>query len=400
MPSLGRAAPNNAWKVGIVWDTAKPMLGLHGLNLACRGLPGVAVVGHVDSNPAGVEHRMAVTGARRHYAQLEPMLDRERPDIVILCSRHPGDHLPQIRAAAERKCHVYCEKPLAATLEDVDAICALLERHRVKLCVPHYARHSLGFLTMRKLIAEGAIGRPLSFMGRGKEDDRGGGEDLMVLGTHILDLQNLFFGPPLSVCAAVRSGGTRIGTVGRNHTVEPIGPAAGDDVHALFLLDQGVRGVFESRRGLAQRGVVRMGVTVTGSEGALSMRFHDYSEETPLRIHRGRQAPEDGAPFEPVPLQELREFPADARPLDYALCGKELPVARFFLEAQRLFLADLMHAIEEDRQPFSNAEDARRVQEMIQGIYASSLAGRMLEFPLRDQAHPLAGWTMSSEHPG
>ncbi|MDD5706792.1 MAG: Gfo/Idh/MocA family oxidoreductase [Kiritimatiellae bacterium] len=385
------------WRVGVLKDTSKPMLGLHGLHVACRGLPNVEVVALVDSNPNDIAAKMAVTQAKRHYVDYREMLEKETPDIVILCSRHPFDHLPQIKAAAEHGCHVYCEKPLAGSLQEADEIVELVERHRIKLCVAHYARHSLAFLTMKRMIEEGAIGVPLSFLGRGKEDHRGGGEDLIVLGTHILDLQNFFFGPPLSVNAEVNADGRPIDKAGNNLTVEPIGPTAGDDIFACFRLANGVRGIFESRRGLldASSGTVRMGVAVVGSKGILTMRFHDAALESPLRLSRSRGAPEDGPAFEDVPLKECREFP-EAEPLDYALCGTHIPTARFFLEAHRLFFWDLLRAVVEDRQPHSNAEGARLVQEMIQGIYASQLAGGPVTFPLADRRHPLSGWKTGS----
>jgi len=42
---------SKTWKIGIVKDTSEPMLGLHALHTAYRGLPDVDVVAHVDSNP-------------------------------------------------------------------------------------------------------------------------------------------------------------------------------------------------------------------------------------------------------------------------------------------------------------------------------------------------------------
>ena len=78
-------------RVAILKDTSKPMMGLHALHVAFRGLPNVEVVAHVDSNPAEIEKKMAATQAKRHYLDFETMLDQEHPDIVVLCSRHPGD---------------------------------------------------------------------------------------------------------------------------------------------------------------------------------------------------------------------------------------------------------------------------------------------------------------------
>jgi hypothetical protein len=42
------------------------MLGLHGLHNGFRGVPGVEVVAHVDSNTKKIKERIAY-GAKRHY---------------------------------------------------------------------------------------------------------------------------------------------------------------------------------------------------------------------------------------------------------------------------------------------------------------------------------------------
>ena len=92
-----------------------------------------------------------------------------------------------------------------------------------------------------------------------------------------------------------------------------------------------------------------------------------------------------------MPLTEDRIIPG-AEPLDYSLCGqKDIPRAPFFLEANRFAVWDLMRAIEEDRQPVSNAYSARLALEMIYGIYASHLSRAVVHFPLTDGTHPLVG---------
>lgn len=380
-----------SWRIGIVMDTTRPMLGGHGLHVACRGLPAVEVVALVDGNPEGIAGRMAVVGARTHYRRLEEMLDRERPDIVILCSRHPGDHLPQIRAAAERGVHVYCEKPMTAHLKEADAIVALAERHGIRIAVAHPARHAAVFRTMKTMLEAGTIGRPLAAYGKGKCDHRGGGEDLIVLGTHILDLQAFLFGPPLHVWADVTVGGRPSARRETIATCEPVGPAAGDDVFATFAFPGGVHGVFESHRGWAIPGgnEVIMGLTVTGERGALSLRFNDRAHPpSELRLSSHPTPPEDGTDYAVVPVQPTT-IP-DADPLDLSLCGKpDVPTAPFFLEANRNAMIDLMAAIAEGRRPSSDAVTARTALEMIHGIYAAHIEARRIAFPLEDRGHPL-----------
>jgi len=382
------------WQIGIVKDSSKPMLGLHATHTAFRGLPDVEVVGHVDSNADDIERKLSFTQAKGHYLTLQDMLDNESPDIVVLCSRHPYDHLEQIRAVAEKGCHIYCEKPISVTLPEADEIVGLAEKYGIKIAMAHYCRYDLPHLIMKKMVEAGEIGDPTMIYGRGKNDHRGGGEDLITLGTHILDLETFFFGTPEYVFADVTTNGRPITRDDVNEaTVEPIGPAAGDEVFACFRFPGGVRGVFESRRGLREgTPASHMGITVVGTKGTLSIRFEDGATRPhrPLRISRLPGPPEDESDFRVVPLAEYRTIPG-AEPLDDSLCGQtDIPYARLFLSSNRFAVWELMRAIEEDRQPVSNIYSARLAVEMIQAIYASSLSRSVVTFPLTDRTHPLA----------
>lgn len=377
------------WKIAIARDTAVPSLGLHGLYVACNGLPNVEVVGFFDSKADDLATVMAVTGARRHYRDYADMLDSEKPDIVVLCSRHPSDHFPRIAAAAERGIHIYCEKPMTASLQEADTIIELLKANSIKLCMAHPARYDAGFRQMKKMVAEGVIGRPLTAYGRGKSDHRGGGEDMMVLGTHIFDLQNYFFGEPQSVWAEVLSDGQPVRAGKRAETVEPIGPTVGDEIFAAFRYPNGVRALFESRRGLADPTLqqTRMGLAVVGTQGTLSLRFDD-NRDASLQISRRPLPPDIEAQFEQVPVVDERMIPG-AAPLDEALRGVHTPGASLFLNSNRYAIWDLMRSIEEDRQPISSAGNARLALEMIYAVYTSNLTGRVVQFPLTDHNHPL-----------
>ena len=56
-------------------------------------------------------------------------------------------------------------------------------------------------------VLSGAIGQLMELRGRGKEDRRGGGEDLWVLGTHVMDLIRTFGGQPGWCYASVQQDG-------------------------------------------------------------------------------------------------------------------------------------------------------------------------------------------------
>ncbi len=387
------------WKVALVKDTSKPMLGGHGLHVAFRGLPGVETTALVDANADGLDLKLAQTGASRHYPDCATMFQHETPDIVVLCSRHPGDHGEQVRLAMAKGCHIYCEKPVSVFLTEADAMARLASEGGTKFAVAHPARNDLGFLTMKRLVEAGEIGTPLTVIGRGKCDHRGGGEDLIVLGTHILDLMVFFFGPPCSVRAEVLTDG-QPATALQKELVEPVAPALGDEVFASFRFAGGVRGIFESRRGLfnprdplfdLEKSPRHMGLSVIGTSGVLSLRFDDLlSNRLPLLISRRPGFPDAEACFEEVPLTETRSIPG-AAPLEEKLCGQpDVPRPLWLLQAGRFAAWDLIRSVGENRQPVSDIHDARLVVEMIQGIYASHLAGRAVGFPLADREHPLA----------
>ena len=366
------------WRVAVAFDTTQIFLKGHGTHLAFVGLPGVEHVALADPNHEGLEKRMCELGAKRHYDDYLEMLDREQPQIVVLGSRLPEDHDVQIRAAVERGIHVFCEKPMTSDLRVADELIALAKKHNAKIAVAHLARHALVFQTMKRMIEEGAIGTPLTFYGRGKEDERGGGEDMVVLGTHILDLGCYLFGAPASVSAEITVEGRPLRREDRSVTKEPLGPVAGDNVFALYRFPNSVRGIFESRKGLFRK-QVRMGVSVVGTEGILSVR---YDNDRKLRLSRTPYPPEDEAAYEEVPLVETRQIPGAEELRDFGYFW-------YFRENNRCAAWDLIRAIEEERQPLASAYDARKVLEMINGAYASQLTGRVVPLPLAEREHPL-----------
>ena len=83
-------------RIGIVYDTSVPGRGGHGTHLAFKGLPGADVVALADSNHANLEARLADVEAKRHYDSWLELLDKEKLDIIDVCSRLPGDHFDVI----------------------------------------------------------------------------------------------------------------------------------------------------------------------------------------------------------------------------------------------------------------------------------------------------------------
>jgi 1,5-anhydro-D-fructose reductase (1,5-anhydro-D-mannitol-forming) len=86
----------------------------------------------------------------------------EAPDIdAVYISTTNELHRDQVFAAAAAGKHVMCEKPLALTLADAQAMVAECKRHGVVMGTNHHLRNAATHRAMRNAILEGRIGKPL-----------------------------------------------------------------------------------------------------------------------------------------------------------------------------------------------------------------------------------------------
>lgn len=138
--------------------------------IGCGGIASVHIRGYLDSRrfevvgladlePAAMAEKNAAFGiAPRHYSDARQMLDRERPDVVSICTWHSG-HAPwTIAAASYRPKAILCEKPMADTLGHAEQMVTACQRNGVKLAVSHQRRFVPSYTLARDLIARGAIG--------------------------------------------------------------------------------------------------------------------------------------------------------------------------------------------------------------------------------------------------
>jgi predicted dehydrogenase len=80
-------------------------------------------------------------------------------DIVDVCT--PTDaHTPIVLAAAAAGRHVVCEKPLALSVADADAMIAACEAAGVRLFVGHVLRYVAEYALVKAIVDRGEIGEP------------------------------------------------------------------------------------------------------------------------------------------------------------------------------------------------------------------------------------------------
>lgn len=120
----------------------------------------VDVVAAVDVMPDNLNAFCAEHGIPHAYTDAETMLVEQKPDLVHICTP-PGSHLALCVLAMRHGAHVLCEKPLVASLAEVDQLQAV-ERETGKTCsVVFQWRFGSGAQHLKRLIDDRALGRPL-----------------------------------------------------------------------------------------------------------------------------------------------------------------------------------------------------------------------------------------------
>jgi predicted dehydrogenase len=341
----------------------------HGLDLALKDLPGVEFVAIADDDPAGLAAAGKRCGVSRLYSDYRRMLESEQVDVVTIGMRHPVAHEKVVAHCASAGKHMYCEKPVASDLASLDRMMVACDANKVKFAAALPNRASPAIQQALGLVRDGRLGTLHSLRAQGKCDRRGGGEDLMVLGYHVLDLMCQFAGEPRWTFAQVMEGGRDAHRGDARPATEPIGPVAGDCVVAMFGFDGQTHGYFQSHRN-DDADNDRFSLEIHGSEGIIAARsladvvWLAGSAFNPAKPHQ----------WQPIRVPEW-----DSMADKYHWCHQYL-------------LRDLLVASEEDREPLTGIHHVRWVQEMIQGIYVSHLAQARVALPLPNdrRSHPLS----------
>jgi predicted dehydrogenase len=370
--------PRN-YRVAVIGRTGQGNYG-HGLDIVWRSVSNVQIVAVADADERGRAAAQQRLGARNAYADYREMLRRERPEIVSVATRWLDAHRDMVVACAEAGASIFLEKPMCRTLAEADEMIAACERHHVKLAIAHQTRYSPRLERVRELIASDRFGQILEIRCRGKEDSRGGGEDMMVLGTHLMDLMRFVAGDARwcfgRVGVTTNQNVRSIVRADVREGNEGIGPLAGDHITAMYGFDRGMVGHFSTHRANRRpTDADRFGMTVLGSRGI-------------IQLTTGALPP---AYFLPDPGWFPGRSRAQWQEITSAGLGQPETLRETSLPAANVWIVrDLMEAIERDRQPKGNMYDGRAALEMILAVYESHRLHTTVELPLRNRRHPLS----------
>lgn len=374
--------PPGCWRAAVIGHTGRGDYG-HGLDEIFQGRSGVCLAAVADADAAGLAkagERLGIAEGHR-YASYVELLRRERPQLVAVAPRQADQHASMVEAALRAGAHVYCEKPFTPSPAEADKLLTLAARQGLRVAVAHQMRLAPEVTGLRAAVARGLIGDLVEMRGYGKQDARAGGEDLMVLGTHVFDLMRLFAGDPVSCAARVTTQGRPVTRADRRRVKDDIGPVAGDEVEASFEFSGGVHGSFTSR-GRLRETVGAWGLELVGTRGRARINAN-----IPPRVFLLRTAGWDAGGrtdrWEPFPAPGSSESGEGGSP---------------FAIANRRVVDDWMEAIRVDREPECSARNAAWAVEMVMAVYGSSLGRREVRFPLPDRAHPLRSVPQKTVH--
>ncbi len=124
---------------------------------SCRDLPGARATWVVDPDLARAESLAATVGARA-TGELAAAFRAPDVDAVLIAAPTPF-HRALTEAAAAAGKHVFCEKPIALSLDDARAMTDACRRADVRLMVGHVVRFFPEYARIRDLLAAGTIGQ-------------------------------------------------------------------------------------------------------------------------------------------------------------------------------------------------------------------------------------------------
>lgn len=363
------------FRVAVIGSTGRGDYG-HGLDAVWKQLGDCEVTGVADPVEAGRNNAKERTGASTAWADYREMLDKLRPHVVAVCPRWVDQHRDMVLACAEYGCHMYLEKPLCRTLGEADEMLRACEMRHLKTAVAHISRWSPQLDIVKRLIQDGRIGELLEIRARGKEDSRGGGEDLWVLGTHVLDLMRAVAGDPESCSAVLTQAGRSVGRGDLREGNEGLGLLGGDRIEAVYRFPHGVTGHFSSKKNAG--GIPsRFGLRIYGTKGVIEMTS-GYANpawllEDPNWSGRGT------APWKPISSQGV-EKPEPITATGYE--GGNPAAAR-----------DLLACIDSDRNTRCSLREARGAVEMVLAAFESHVQRGPVGLPLQVADNPLGRLT-------
>lgn len=302
--------------------------------------------------------KLSITKAISKYTNYMELLEKERPELVAIATES-GKHAHIALDCIEAGCNLIIEKPIALSLEDAEAIIKKAEQKGVKVCVCYQNRFNKSIQKIREAVEEGRFGRLLygtahirwnrgedyykqaNWRGTWEQD----GGTLMNQCIHNIDLLCWMMGNEI------------VEVVGMTDNLLHSFIEAEDLGIALVKFSNGSYGIIEGTTNIypnnleetlyifGEKGTVKAGGKSVNiiEEWQFADKLDD-SEEVMAKYHEN--------------------------PLDVYGFG------------HNPLYADMIEAINNNREPYVTAKDGKKSLELVLAIYKSAAEGKYIKLPL------------------
>ncbi len=294
----------------------------------------------------------------RQYTDYEEMLCKEKPELVAIATES-GKHAEIALKCLDYGCNLIIEKPIALSIEDADQIIARADQLHLKVCACHQNRFNKSIRKIREAVEKKRFGR--MFYGtahirwcrdreyydranwRGTWEQDGGA--LMNQCIHNIDLLRWMMGDEIEEV---------VGMTDRLHhdyiEAEDLGIA-------LIRFKNGAYGIIEGTTDIYPRNLEET-LYLFGEKGTVKAGGQSVNVIEEWRFSDMLDNPEEVK-------RQFHENPPNV----YGYGHKPL-------------YADVIDAIQNDREPYVNAEAGKRALELVLAIYQSAYTGACVKFPL------------------
>ena len=292
------------------------------------------------------------------YADYKEMLEQERPELAAIATES-GLHAEIALHCIERGIHVMIEKPMAMSMTDADKIVERAKRTGVKVCVCHQNRFNLSVRELRKALEAGRFGRlshgtihvrwnrdreyyaQASWRGTWAQD----GGCLMNQCIHGIDLLRWMMGDE----------------------VEEVYAQTARQFHGYLECEDVGAAVVRFRNGALG--------TIEGTTNV----FPKNLEETLYLFGEHGTVKLGGKSCNTI---DVWEFDCETEHDEKLKLGFFEETENVYGNGHPVLYADMIEAIQRNREPYVDAEAGRRALELVLAIYQSAATGKPVKLPL------------------
>ena len=341
----------------------------------------------VDITEAAAEDARARLGFEEASSDWREVINRPDIDVVDICTPNNLHAEIAIQAAKAGK-HIICEKPLARTLEEAEAMAKAANEAGIINMVAFNYRRTPAVALAKKFIDEGRIGDVVNFRGTYLQDwsadpdgplswrfqkSIAGSGAIGDIGTHVVDMAHYLVGPITEVSSIMKtyvqsrpiqdSGVDKLGASDKNSDAPRGNVDVDDEVVSMLKFSSGAIGTLEATRNAWGRNNY-LTLEIHGTKGSI---LFNYERRDELQVMFAED-PQEARGFRTIYTGPAHPFGDALWPIPGLGIG--------YSETKIVECYDFFRAIEAGQQPSPNFEEALLTERVAHALIKSGNSGK------------------------